>query len=999
MTSPTLPNSSAHPLHANPHVNLSNPHVNTPLPTSTTAATTAAPFDPVAESGDKIYGMENFGNTCYCNSVLQCLYYLQPFRKHVLEFGRSNVGNSTTENGDTLDNTGSKTAENNTGNANKPYPRKCRTTTPGLKPHPFVVDANSASLSGSGSNATTDSSTNGLSPYTLAMANAQAQHEARQRAQINSQYEASIDSSNGTNGSGSGTIGSGKKPSMSIGRRLSLFAGGGKKENKNNNGNLASATPGESSTPVVPNYLENDEEHDLNSSTVPSTPILEPPPNHHQSHQDILSNNLMFDPNNPASYTDYKMLYPALRGLTLGMRVPTQNSPVVGYTADPFATNELRKRAALTKGPIINLDHSYAKDYNMQQSMFTSLKDIFDCMAESSSQIGVVSPVSFIEMLKRTNELFRSSMHQDAHEFLNYIMNDVFESVDAYAKSNNNNTQSQWIHDLFEGLLTSETKCLTCETVSRRDEQFLDLSIDIELNTSITSCLRQFSASEMLCQRNKFNCDNCGGFHEAQKRMKIKRLPKLLALHLKRFKYTEDLQRNVKLFHRVVYPRFLRLFNTTDDAEDSEKLYELQSVVVHIGGGPYHGHYVSVVKTENAGWLLFDDEMVESVDPNYVFGFFGDNNALATAYVLFYQEVEAEQVEREMLKSQMGIGRNNNNVNNVNGNTASATNGYAHQPPAQEPLFREPFKAAYGSTPVAASSTTVNTFGTQSEASGSQENVGPNSVSGFNNYAMDNSIDPSGNEHDTLSKPLTRSPKSSDTHPFNSPLNNNSSGNPFSNPFKNPFASTESSNVGSPAASTFNNPFVNSGSSNTSSGAAVSSSEPPKNIDDVTGTSPNSPMISIPEGMNVGGNAANGPATNGSSATEPQLKLNMFGSNMSSGNIPADNFGKPTASLPSTTSTTTTNTINHNVTGSSSNFTRINSNVTGSSSNGHRPSITGGIGLGLSRFKSSKRGSIVADHLMKGGDNNANGSGNGQEGGMEKGRRNSRLLSFGFKKH
>lgn len=111
------------------------------------------------------------------------------------------------------------------------------------------------------------------------------------------------------------------------------------------------------------------------------------------------------------------MLYPALRGLTLGMRVPTQNSPVVGYTDDPFATPEIRKRAALTRGPIVNLDHSYSNEYGMSETMFTSLKDIFDCMAESKSRIGVVSPSALIEVLKKTNELFRSSMHQDAHEF------------------------------------------------------------------------------------------------------------------------------------------------------------------------------------------------------------------------------------------------------------------------------------------------------------------------------------------------------------------------------------------------------------------------------------------------------------------------------------------------------------------------------------------------------------------------------------------------------
>ena len=70
---------------------------------------------------------------------------------------------------------------------------------------------------------------------------------------------------------------------------------------------------------------------------------------------------------------------------------------------------------------------------------------------------------------------------------------------------------------------------------------------------------------------------------KAEKRMKVKRLPKVLTLHLKRFKYTEDYSRLQKLFHRVVYPYHLRMFNTTEDADDPDRLYELYAVVVHIG--------------------------------------------------------------------------------------------------------------------------------------------------------------------------------------------------------------------------------------------------------------------------------------------------------------------------------------------------------------------------------------------------------------------------------
>lgn len=340
---------------------------------------------------------------------------------------------------------------------------------------------------------------------------------------------------------------------------------------------------------------------------------------------------------------------------------------------------EYKKKQALAKGPILNMNHDNTALYGMAESLFTALKDIFEGISAHSSRTGVVSPTKFLEVLRKENEMFRSLMHQDAHEFLNLLLNEVVANVEVNAKrvqaekekemngsaearsfekavsSSMPNTadgtrtpsNTGWVHELFEGTLTSETKCLTCENVSQRDEVFLDLSVDLDQHSSVTSCLRKFSEEEMLCERNKFHCDRCGGLQEAEKRMKIKRLPKILALHLKRFKYTEDLQRLQKLFHRVVYPYHLRLFNTTDDAEDPDRLYELYAVVVHIGGGPYHGHYVSIVKTQDRGWLLFDDEMVEPVDKSYVRNFFGDRPGLACAYVLFYQETTLEAVKRE----------------------------------------------------------------------------------------------------------------------------------------------------------------------------------------------------------------------------------------------------------------------------------------------------------------------------------------------------------------
>ena len=83
--------------------------------------------------------------------------------------------------------------------------------------------------------------------------------------------------------------------------------------------------------------------------------------------------------------------------------------------------------------------------------------------------------------------------------------------------------------DQTQGILTSETRCLNCETVTSKDEEFCDLSIDVDQNTSVTSCLRSlifliltnfvttfsirnFSSTETLCSDNKFKCDTCSSY-------------------------------------------------------------------------------------------------------------------------------------------------------------------------------------------------------------------------------------------------------------------------------------------------------------------------------------------------------------------------------------------------------------------------------------------------------------------------------------------------------
>ncbi|UYV60209.1 hypothetical protein LAZ67_1000406 [Cordylochernes scorpioides] len=278
-----------------------------------------------------------------------------------------------------------------------------------------------------------------------------------------------------------------------------------------------------------------------------------------------------------------------------------------------------------------------AKNKRTKETLLTCLADLFYNIATQKKAKGTIAPKKFIARLRKENELFDNYLQQDAHEFLNYLLNTIADilqaerqhgnpkaktnsqssddppaAAGATTQQNNSKPEPTWVHDIFQGTLTNETRCLNCETVSSKDEDFLDLSVDIDQNTSITHCLRGFSDMETLCSEHKYYCENCCSKQEAQKRMRVKKLPMILALHLKRFKYMEQQNRHTKLSYRVVFPFELRLFNTSDDAYNPDRLYDLVAVVIHCGSGPNRGHYISIVKSHGQ-WQLFDDDIVDSL--------------------------------------------------------------------------------------------------------------------------------------------------------------------------------------------------------------------------------------------------------------------------------------------------------------------------------------------------------------------------------------------------
>ena len=331
-----------------------------------------------------------------------------------------------------------------------------------------------------------------------------------------------------------------------------------------------------------------------------------------------------------------------------------------------------------------------------EDDLLECLCNLFHSISTQKRRCGVHAPRRFVQRLRAENEVFNNQMHQDAHEFLNYLLNEMAGILEKRNKigverngtrsgtdgedgtanprmgdtagigygncgrrhsgssagssgssggSESVNTKT-WIHSIFEGVLTNETRCLECDSVTSRDESFLDLSLEIEQNSSVSACMRSFSAIESLRGENKFYCDACCSLQEAHKRMRIKKLPNVLAIHLKRFKYIEQLQRFKKLSYCIAFPFELKLSNVVEATGVPDRKYELFAVIVHSGSGPNHGHYVALVRSHQH-WLCFDDDVVDLIDESQIPAYFGASSETAgstdTGYLLFYQAEQWEE--------------------------------------------------------------------------------------------------------------------------------------------------------------------------------------------------------------------------------------------------------------------------------------------------------------------------------------------------------------------
>jgi len=271
-----------------------------------------------------------------------------------------------------------------------------------------------------------------------------------------------------------------------------------------------------------------------------------------------------------------------------------------------------------------------------------------------------VSPDSLFHVIWKCVPRFRGYQQQDAHEFLRYVLdvlhteliqingcanNSLFNS-----KFNYNSKENSIVTAIFGGILQNEMICLNCKQDFKKNDPFLDLSLDIPVERKHKSarlndncnennkydlfdCLASFIQLEELADSELYYCPNCKEKQKSTKKFWIRRLPNVLCLHLKRFRWNSHFR--TKVDSVVEFPlknldmsKFvLDNVHETRNSGCGSTLYDLAAVIVHHGSGAGSGHYTAYA-THDGNWYHFNDSSVTLCEEKTV--------AQSKAYILFY---------------------------------------------------------------------------------------------------------------------------------------------------------------------------------------------------------------------------------------------------------------------------------------------------------------------------------------------------------------------------
>ncbi|KAJ7966072.1 Ubiquitin carboxyl-terminal hydrolase 26 [Quillaja saponaria] len=249
---------------------------------------------------------------------------------------------------------------------------------------------------------------------------------------------------------------------------------------------------------------------------------------------------------------------------------------------------------------------SVESDVLKQQPVFDQLARLF--VQLHASKMAFIDSSPFVKTLELDN-----GVQQDSHEFLTLLLS-LLERCLNQSKVPQARTMVQ---DLFRGSVSHVTTCSQCgkdSEASLKMEDFYELELNVKGLKSLDESLNDYLSIEELHGDNQYFCESCKTRVDATRSIKLRSLPDVLNLQLKRCVFLPKTTMKKKITSAFSFPAELNMRQRLSEPSLSELVYVLSAVLIHKGTGVNSGHYIAHIKDENTGqWWEFDDEQVTNL--------------------------------------------------------------------------------------------------------------------------------------------------------------------------------------------------------------------------------------------------------------------------------------------------------------------------------------------------------------------------------------------------
>lgn len=133
-----------------------------------------------------------------------------------------------------------------------------------------------------------------------------------------------------------------------------------------------------------------------------------------------------------------------------------------------------------------------------------------------------VVPMEIFENMKSIGGDFRMYKQEDSHEFIRCFVDAMQQSSIGFDAGMSRTLQdTSVISHIFRGVLKSKITCAQCRKESAITESFMDLSLEVNRNSSMTELFEEFFKVDHLNNKNKYFCEACETFNDATKQFFI----------------------------------------------------------------------------------------------------------------------------------------------------------------------------------------------------------------------------------------------------------------------------------------------------------------------------------------------------------------------------------------------------------------------------------------------------------------------------------------------